>query len=124
MTEQEKREKVIKGLECCDGYCDEDTGCPYFESEEGFECVERLTKDAIDLLKAQEPRVMVPENFNENPERDEYGNLPCWLESREPFIASGWNRWNEDDFIRPQMRNFRPWTSRPTDEQRQAVKWE
>ena len=120
MTEQEKREKVIKGLECCSGDYALCTTC-YLENS--GTCRDTLMKDAIELLKAQEPRVMVPEDFNENPERDEYGNLPCWLESREPFIASGWNRWNEDDFIRPQMRNFRPWTSRPTEEQRAAAKW-
>ena len=49
------REKVIKGLECCTGYCDEETGCPYYGDEEAFECEERLRKDAIALLKAQEP---------------------------------------------------------------------
>lgn len=49
------REKVIKGLECCTGYCDEDTGCPYYGDGESFECEEQLRKDALALLKAQEP---------------------------------------------------------------------
>ena len=80
-------------------------------------------QDAITLLKAQEPRVMTPQDFDGNPMKDQYGNLPCWLESREPLVASNWCRWNEDDFIRPMMRNFRPWTSRPTDEQREATPW-
>jgi hypothetical protein len=52
MTE---REKVIKGLECCDGYCDDETGCPYFDELEPFDCQEQLRADAIALLKAQEP---------------------------------------------------------------------
>jgi hypothetical protein len=45
--------KVIKGLECCDGYCDDETGCPYAELEP-FDCQEQLRADAIALLKAQE----------------------------------------------------------------------
>ena len=76
-----------------------------------------------ELLKAQEARVMTPQDFDGNPMKDQYGNLPCWLESREPLVASNWCRWNEDDFIRPMMRNFRPWTSRPTYAQREATPW-
>ena len=87
-------------------------------------CWARTCRDALELLKKQEPRVMTPQDFDGNPMKDQYGNLPCWLESREPLVASNWCRWNEDDFIRPIMRNFRPWTSRPTDEQRKAVAWD
>lgn len=48
------REKVIKGLECCDGYCnDDETGCP-FDALEPFDCQKQLRADAIALLKAQE----------------------------------------------------------------------
>lgn len=79
---------------------------------------------AIELLKTLEPRVMAPRDFDENPMRDKYGYLPCWLESREHLIESNWNHWNEDDFFRPALRNFRPWTSRPTDEQVAATPWE
>lgn len=51
MTDQEKRKKVIKGLECCmlsykDG-CDE---CPYIDK--GM-CQELLGEHALALLKAQ-----------------------------------------------------------------------
>lgn len=45
------REKVIKGLECCDGYCDDETGCPYDELEP-FDCQKQLRADTIALLKA------------------------------------------------------------------------
>lgn len=55
MSEQEMREKVIKGLECCDGYCDDETGCPYFGELEPFDCQEQLRADALALLKTQEP---------------------------------------------------------------------
>ena len=91
------------------------------------ESIRTLSKlDFIELCMASdEPRVMTPQDFDGNPMKDQYGNLPCWLESRHPLVASNWCRWNEDDFIRPiMMLNFRPWTSRPTEEQRKAVKWD
>lgn len=52
------REKVIKGLECCaiGLYCpDED--CPYEEAREAKDenCIAMLARDALELLKAQEP---------------------------------------------------------------------
>ena len=60
MTEQEKREKVIKGLGCCqdcDGYVCRNC-CPYHdrnEPEDQPTCTCRLAHDALALLKAQEP---------------------------------------------------------------------
>jgi hypothetical protein len=51
-----KREKVIKGLECCVIHitCSANGGCPYKQS--GSECLDVAIKDAIALLKAQEPQ--------------------------------------------------------------------
>ena len=52
------REKVIKGLECC---MNEYTvcrvcGCPYYGRGDNLhDCYEKLSTDAIALLKAQEP---------------------------------------------------------------------
>ena len=58
------REKVIKGLECCTAFdgkgfplCEE---CPY-EDEGTCPELDVLHKDALELLKAQEPRVMTLE---------------------------------------------------------------
>lgn len=48
-----KREKVVKGLECCDPAvpnCDE---CPYLVGIDG-ECMRPLHADALALLKAQQ----------------------------------------------------------------------
>ena len=52
------REKVIKGLECCKMPFSKcyDGGCPYFEDEG---CKAKLKREALELLKAQEP--MEPE---------------------------------------------------------------
>ena len=55
------REKVIKGLECCD-YCNSLTNtcfqCPYLDlnKEEGMvRCTAELAHDALALLREQEP---------------------------------------------------------------------
>lgn len=57
MTEQEKREKVIKGLDCCVNDLGECKVCPYAEDEEmgKVACGKNLYSDAIALLEAQEP---------------------------------------------------------------------
>lgn len=49
------REKVINALGRCEsyGYC-EDKDCPYYEN---VSCLELLRKDALELLKGQEPDV-------------------------------------------------------------------
>lgn len=51
------REKVIKGLECC--LANGHNNCPYKSTDEGIDkvtsCTTYLMKDALALLKAQEP---------------------------------------------------------------------
>ena len=57
MKENEKREKVIKGLECCAAYEYKCNDCPY-QDDGGAEddCYsDELCADALALLKAQEP---------------------------------------------------------------------
>lgn len=54
------REKVIKGLECCilsDEECECPDECPYHDDcwETDYELVYTLKKDALELLKEQEP---------------------------------------------------------------------
>ena len=51
------REKVIKGLECCTKgdevqFC-RDEGCPYADVPD--DCMGDVMRDALELLKAQEP---------------------------------------------------------------------
>lgn len=59
MTEQEKREKVIKGLLCCSAnfincVCGKEIDeCPYCGMKK---CIDNLMRDALALLKAQEAR--------------------------------------------------------------------
>ena len=50
-------EKVIKGLECCANGNSCSEKCPYDELGDSFDdCVPQLARDALILLKEQEPR--------------------------------------------------------------------
>ena len=56
MTEQEKREKVLKGLEYCTAPGNNcDMRCLYYNVDD---CEVRLKRDAFDMLKEQDARVM------------------------------------------------------------------
>ena len=134
MTE---REKVIKGLECC-GYShfmDKCQDCPY----DGKDCFKRLKEDALALLKAQEPRVMTLEEVIDSMKG------PVWFEGRSERVYRGWalvydvqegmgitgvrvgitkpghiTIWPSTELY---GSKWRCWTSHPTDEQMEAVKW-
>lgn len=126
------REKVIKGLECCRANllprCEE---CPYANIDEGT-CftMDRLHADALALLKAQEPRVMTEQEM-----RDAEPGAVIYCEQRDgvrtyltPLIKYDdgvfENRFLGAEPEATQLPNVRFWTSRPTDEQRKAVKWD
>lgn len=117
------REKVIKGLECCitDGLdCPND--CPYI----GDCNRKQLHTDALDLLKAQEPHIMTLEEWRE------WKRKP--LSQRDPVYyvdnkgLGSWINPNDQLFIyaTPELGYgvlFVCWTSRPTDEQMEAIPW-
>lgn len=128
MNEQEMMEKVIKGLECCAfGCC---LGCPYLDIVDDCEGV--LCADVLALLKAQEPRVLTLEEA-----RALEQDTVVWYEhtgvhpprprivhyaDNEGIVFTDGGVWlfTKDDY----GKTWRCWTSRPTDEQREAVKWE
>lgn len=147
MTVDELREKVIKGFTCCDGaavhlgHCQED--CPYFgESERADECVEKLHSDALSLLKAQEPRVITLVElwymehkpvFLQRKNSLLYMVEPaivlkterCYIPSLgDSYILMRENKIHDKYWACGYNVTWRCWTSRPTDEQRKAVKWE
>lgn len=124
----DKRKKVIKGLECCRGYCDEDTGCP-FDEFEPFDCQEQLHADAIALLKAQEPRLLTKQDFENNPDLDSGGRMPVWIEYRrdDEEWAEYWDD-TDDEWALVYQYNFesesyRCWNKKPTREQMEATPW-
>ena len=135
-------EKVIDGLRRCEsyGYC-EDKQCPYYECTG---CLELLRSDALELLKAHEPRVMTLEEVKNNVDN------PCWFESHGTYmgyegfwiIPYAFTAWETMYYVFPLMqinergdshyselglpaynKTWRCWTSRPTDEQREATPW-
>jgi len=128
------REKVIKALGRCEsyGYC-EDKRCPYYEDTS---CLESMRKDALELLKKQEPRVMDADEIVLSTDPSKW----LWVERKGDYCAeafkagktiSGLISFDSETpgaFLyceRPDEygKTWRCWTARPTDEQREAVKW-
>lgn len=126
----DKREKVIKGLECCAecGKCKSE--CPYDgKNDSTYGCTTQLAKDALALLKAQEPRVMTKEEIKDYLDDPDGDKKPLWLEWHSIPALSGWVLASQvSDLMKRYMDSYnntwRPWTSRPTDEQRAATPWE
>ena len=139
------REKVIKALQQCVGYEDADNkytciydgdtnpNCPYGGTGDyEVSCMTKMMQDALALLKAQVPRVM---EFD-----DVVGGDECWLEAingacgyADCYACTGTGevqvfrcKYDNPQYImaKDYLKTWRCWTSRPTDEQRQAVKWE
>lgn len=142
-------EKVIRGLECCilrdpDDKC-RCADCPYNQHEiSNAPCANGLKFDALSLLKSQQARiaeleaaqtarVMTPEEV----EKVGQGDI-IWEELRCNNECIPLMR-ERNDFYFPHKaylylgeiidcddygRNYRCWTKRPTDEQREAVKWD
>jgi len=128
------REKVIKGLECCILRDPDDharcSQCSYESS-----CVNRLKMDALSLLKAQEPRVMNADEIVLSAEPSGW----LWLEMKnghcgEAFKAgrtisgminfgNGFESLFSSFLPKEYGKTWRCWTSRPTDEQREAIPW-
>lgn len=83
----------------------------------------------IGLLKAQEPKVMTLEYFDNSPDKDSKGCLVAWVEYRRneewaeywEDTCDEWSVIRRDDFYSGESYRF--WTSRPTDAQREAVPW-
>lgn len=125
-------QKVIKGLECCLGVhdCDIDPKeeCPY----NGMAlCAMCLKYDVMELLKEKEPRLLTIEEIT--------GDGECWFEGingacgyADCYMCNGSKEVEINRIsMRPEYvswddfkKKWRCWTSRPTDEQRKAVKWD
>ena len=132
-----KREKVIKGLECCQDGCDYE--CPYWTGSSGSAsiCMSELRNDTIALLReAQESRVVaISELTSGEP-------MLVWLEDIDKaetvagmlfdYYVPGRLGFKLTDIgsmdriypcIGDYLMRWRCWTSRPTDEQREATPW-
>ena len=137
MTEQDKREKVVQGLKWCmneEHDCYREKGCPYENEGEDVGCKYALHRDALELLKAQEPHVMTLEEVKD------FNWDYCYLEEERlpgkeyravcgdyaltcitwPSVTSMRIQHGDESY----GKEWRCWTSRPTDEQRSAIPWE
>lgn len=131
------REKVINALGRCEsyGYC-EDKNCPYYGS---VSCLELLRKDALELLKNREPRVMTLEEvINAKDKTDVWLDEPDyvvvaatisnWVESKNHavtfFYGIEHTAFGERDYMNNNYnKKWRCWTSRPTPEQMRDTRW-
>jgi hypothetical protein len=139
MTDAEKREKVIRGLKCCidpEVPCRE---CPYYNY--GHCDPDDVRRDALALLKEQEPRVLEYSEIEKHP--------LVWLEDNDkedviPALFLQYNGWSAefsrqspdkyvDTIIRSAKvvadertygKTWRVWTFRPTPGQMRDTKWE
>lgn len=137
-----EREKVIQALEIHLKPNSRCVGCPY--PNNGL-CGDQLYRDALALLKAQEARVMTLEELKaylligeDGRFMEGYGweelaqRVPIYIEPRNPTLGTLY--WWTAERLRPWVsesyfqesygKKRRAWTSRPTDEQREAVKWD
>lgn len=124
------REKVIKGLECCSKGCS--GSCTY--SVEGGDCCTALAADALELLKAQEPRVMTigdlyGYDMGYYEREDEELVWPVLIARGGPDSDGTVGLVRKDAFeIMADCdlinQTWRIWTEYPTNEQRKAVKWD
>lgn len=137
------REKGIKGLECCIEKLDTVTNkthgfncaaCPYFKrcDTSGYLLGLPLMRDVLALLKAQEPRVMTPEEVMSTGPEDVCGIVEIIEE--EHMYGCYMRRYDEGHVEllcdvpnlpeRLEKGCARIWTARPTDEQREAARWD
>ena len=134
-------EKVINGLECCNSLHNDSivkcaTDCPYWEFD--AKCRGFVMRDALALLKAQEPRVMTLGEVLEN--AGEIG-FPCWVEDHNediggvflfPAVVT-----SDDTYVEyigntcyegaiyhwAYNKRLRCWTSRPDEKRRAETPW-
>ena len=133
MTDAEKREKVIRGLECCAlGSLSNCEGCPYTETR----CSEHLCGDALALLRKQEPRVLSKseaEQYVTHGITDGYSETPpLYVEYQKPqryylkwvTLETAYSWMTDYGTSSVYGSELRFWTSRPTPEQMRDTKWE
>jgi len=136
------RNKVIKGLECCmdilhagPGWSQGCIQCPYAAVVDvgRYPCMRLLANDALELIKAQEPRVLTLEEVKA------FDWDYCYLEEERlpgkeyrsvcgdyvltcitwPCVTSMRIQHGDESY----GKKWRCWSAKPTDEQREATPW-
>ena len=127
-------EKVVAGLEHCNFGGSEpcyEKECPYYQSHD---CTDELKNDILAMLKEQEAKLMTLDEVKD------FGWDYCYLEEERlpgkeyravcgdyaltcitwPCITSMRIQHGDETY----NKKWRCWTQRPTNEQRQVVKWD
>lgn len=141
MTDVEKREKVISGLEYCLDRSKEKVhcgDCPYWQDDFESGChIYDMIRDALDLLKEQEPRVLTVDELNLAADE----SVICYVEFFDKLAVNvtaphliGTGKWVNIPYLGTVIsrtarvdaynREWRCWNHKPTDEQRKAVPWD
>lgn len=125
----------MHAVECClRGNCNKHKDCAYSLADD---CMGKLLEDVLKLLKEQEAKCMTKEELSGLHEQQfvwlegKHGSLYCL---RIIGICAGNDGVTDIQYDTPNSYielstekygvKFRLWTAQPTDEQRQAVKWE
>lgn len=124
------REKVLKGLECC--ITDGRASCEKCYQEGpgfGIACRQGLMRDALELLKAQEPRVLTPDEII-GWDGYIYGEYRQGVMDVALIVKGIENNRHKGTWATKQLnweeygKSWRYWSAMPTNEQRKAVKWD
>ena len=123
---------TISAFRCCTQVPPTCSKCPLTEmckwSMSRDKCKTEVKLSVNHWLKAQEPHIVTIADYENNTIVDKDGNLAVWRESRHlngiAYHNDGWvilNRDRVEGWFNSEMVRF--WTSRPTDEQREATPW-
>ena len=136
------REKVIKGLECCSVMGDQEPSwnnitarncskCPY--NKPGVACTRALAYAALELLKAQEPRLLTESEIMDAKNIDVYLEEATDAQTHPlRLVKTETESRNKAAFFWPSIVRplntygvcWRCWTAEPTVDQRVLVQWE
>ena len=132
MNNTEKHEKVIKGLK----YLHDVLHWSLTESEQDTMIRRNITKEAIELLKAQEPRVLTLAEVLESEvlyaeDIDKKDVIPVLFNARwgdqivliKPHLYGGRSH-KFSVLICDYGKRWRCWNKKPTDKQQLEVEWE
>ena len=127
------RKEVMTWLKIC-GMGDCSACCPYRNGEvRASTCYEQLMTDALSLLKEQEPRVLTVDEVKAIPyDADIWIETEYYVGKITIFAATINTKGMRGVMVYGSHKTYdyeaynklwRCWTSRPTDEQREAIPW-
>ena len=128
------REKIVAALENCSDPAGKCKDCPYEECERFEKSIseypDELIREAVELLKEQEPRVL---SDNEIIKTTEVTTCYIEVKGERNLYGAYFQKYDDDHTLVatdvknvPEMiatRHARLWSARPTDEQREATPW-